>query len=77
MNLHGNVLVVVCTSATTATIYGQATVDGSGSYFYRIKVEDNGEGGAGVDRYEILVANGYYSGDHLLEGGNVQIHDTA
>jgi hypothetical protein len=27
-----------------------------------------------MDTYEILVGNGYYSGDKKLEGGNVQIH---
>jgi hypothetical protein len=74
MNLHGNVLVVVCTSTTEATIYGQATIDGAGSFFYRIKVRDLAEPGKGMDTYELLVDNGYYSGDKKLEGGNVQIH---
>ena len=75
MNLHGNVLVVICHSATEATIYGQATVDGSGSWYYRIRVQDNGEGGKDTDRYGIIVGNGYASGDQLLKGGNVQIHN--
>jgi hypothetical protein len=74
MNLHGNVLVVVCDSPTSATIYGQATVDGAGSFFYRIRVEDNGEPGKNTDKYWILVANGYDSGNKILKGGNVQIH---
>jgi hypothetical protein len=73
-NLHGNVLVVVCDSTTSATIYGQATVDGAGSFFYRIRVEDNGEPGKGVDKYWILIANGYDSDNKILKGGNVQIH---
>jgi hypothetical protein len=81
LNLHGNVLVVVCeppTSPTAATIYGKATVDGEGDYFYRIKVQDNGEGGKGVDRYGILIGTApmYSSGDQLLKGGNVQVHKT-
>lgn len=75
MNLHGNVLVVICHSATEATIYGQATVDGSGNWFYRIRVQDNGEPGRGNDMYGILVENGYASGDQILRGGNVQIHN--
>jgi hypothetical protein len=75
MDLHGNVLVVICTSATEATIYGQATIDGAGSFFYRIKVRDLGEPGRGSDTYEMFVANGYYSGDQTLQGGNVQIHN--
>lgn len=81
LNLHGNVLVVVCeppTSPTAATIYGKATVDGEGDYFYRIKVQDNGEGGKGVDKYGILIGTVpmYSSGDQTLKGGNVQIHKT-
>jgi hypothetical protein len=74
LNLHGNVLAVVCQSATDATIYGKATVDGSGSWFYRIRVQDNNEPGKGFDKYGIIVGNGYASGDQTLQGGNVQIH---
>ena len=73
MNLHGNVLAILCHSATEATIYGQATIDGSGSHFYRIKVKDLAEPGKGMDTYEMLTT-GYYSGDKILQGGNVQIH---
>jgi hypothetical protein len=74
MNLKGDVLVVICTSATEATIYGQATIDGSGSFFYRLNVEDNAEPGKDADKYWILVENGYDSGNQTLMGGNVQIH---
>ena len=74
MNLKGNVLVVVCVSATQATIYGSATIDGGGSFLYRLNVEDNAEPGKGADKYWILVANGYDSGNQILKGGNVQIH---
>jgi hypothetical protein len=75
MNLHGNVLAVLCDSATEATIYGLATVDGSPvPLFFRVRVQDNGEGGTAVDEYGIIVANGYASGDQPLQGGNVQIH---
>ncbi|MEN3310684.1 MAG: hypothetical protein V7645_13 [Actinomycetota bacterium] len=74
MNLKGNVLVVVCTSTTQATIYGEATIDGGDSFLYRLNVEDNAEPGKGADKYWILVANGYDSGNQILKGGNVQIH---
>jgi hypothetical protein len=67
------VLVIVCNSPTSATIFGEATIDGSGSHIYRIDVEDNGEPGRGVDRYRMRV-NAYDSGSQLLWGGNVQIH---
>jgi hypothetical protein len=74
MNLHGNVLAVVCgADGTQATVFGKATVDGSGSHFYRIDVRDLGEPGVGTDRYGILVATGYNSGEQVLMGGNVQI----
>jgi hypothetical protein len=75
MNLHGNVLVVVCNSATSATIYGEATIDGVGTFLYRLNVEDNAEPGKNKDKYWILVANGYDSGNQLLKSGNVQIHN--
>jgi hypothetical protein len=75
MNLHGTVLVVVCDEdETRATIFGTATVDGMGSFMYRLIVEDNGEPGVGTDKYWILVSNGYDSGNQTLRGGNVQIH---
>jgi hypothetical protein len=75
MNVHSiNVLAVVCTPTNLeASIYGEATIDGSGSFFYRIRVTDNGEPGTS-DIYGILLSNGYFSGDQTLEGGNVQIH---
>jgi len=73
-NLHGNVLVVVCDSTTSATIYGKATIDGTGDHFYRIRVEDNKEPGKGFDKYWMLIDTGYDSGNKVLKGGNVQIH---
>jgi hypothetical protein len=74
MNLHGNVLAVICESTTAATIYGSATIDGAGSHFYRIRVQDNDEPGRGADKYGIIADNGYDSGDQTLRGGNVQVH---
>jgi hypothetical protein len=74
MNVHSiNVLAITCDGANEASIYGQATVDGSGSHFYRIKVRDRGEPGI-LDTYWIILSNGYDSGDKRLQGGNVQIH---
>ena len=73
MNLHGNVLAIVCTSTTSATIFGEATIDGSGSHTYRIDVQDLAEPGKGADHYRMRV-NAYDSGDQVLKGGNVQIH---
>jgi len=77
MNVHSiNVLAVVCPGdpPTEASIFGEATIDGAGSFIYRIDVEDHGESGRGLDKYQIRLSNGYDSGDQLLEGGNIQIH---
>lgn len=72
-----NVLAVVCVrfpdGHAEATIFGEATVDGSGRFPFRVDVEDRGEPGS-ADTYWITVANGYDSGRHTLEGGNITIH---
>lgn len=68
-----NVRVVVCDDPTQAMIFGEATVNGSGTVSYRIAVRDQGEPGKGRDTYLILLSNGYSSGEQTLEGGNVQI----
>lgn len=68
------VLVVTCSAdGTSASIFGTATVDGAGTFGFRIDVRDLGEPGAS-DRYRIRLSNGYDSGDRQLEGGNIQIH---
>ncbi|MBA3366188.1 MAG: Ig-like domain-containing protein [Actinobacteria bacterium] len=66
-----NILAVTC-SGTEATIYGTATIDGVGQFFFRIQVSDVTKSGKG-DRYGILLSNGYYSGDQPLRGGNITI----
>ena len=69
-----NVQAVVCsTNKMQASIYGQATVNGSTIVNYLIQVKDLGEPGR-QDTYRIILSNGYDSGEHTLEGGNVQIH---
>jgi hypothetical protein len=69
-----DVQAVVCESPTQASIFGQASVNGSGAFFYRISVKDVAEPGSGRDTYSILLSNGYASGEQVLQGGNVQIH---
>jgi len=75
MNVHSiDVLAVVCSAdGTMASIFGTATVDGSGSFDYRIDLKDLAEPGSS-DTYRIRLSNGYDSGEQVLEGGNVQIH---
>jgi hypothetical protein len=71
---------VICSDdRTSAELYGRGSVDGSGSYEYRIRLEDNGEPGTS-DKYGITIAGlpfphpgTYASGDQTLDGGNIQI----
>jgi hypothetical protein len=69
-----SVLAATCSSdKKQASIYGRGTVNGAGSYLFKIDVQDLGEPGVGRDTYRILLSSGYDSGVHKLEGGNVQI----
>jgi hypothetical protein len=58
---------------TSASIFGTATIDGSGTFVFRIDVTDQGEPGTN-DSYGIMLSDGYVSGQQQLQGGNVQIH---
>jgi hypothetical protein len=75
MNVHSiSVAVVTCSrDGTSATIFGTATLDGSGSYAFRIDLRDVGEPGTS-DTYRIRLSNSYDSGAQVLNRGNVQIH---
>jgi Mg-chelatase subunit ChlD len=76
INVHSiNVQAVTCNAAgTSASIFGTATINGAGTFDYRIDVVDNGEPGAGSDTYRIGLSNGYDSGVQTLAGGNIQLH---
>ena len=67
-----NVLAVVCDGSSRASIFGQATINGSDMFNYRINVQDQGGPGRGQDTYQLLI-DGYNSGELILRGGNVQI----
>jgi len=75
INVHSiDVLSVVCSSdGTQASIFGTATINGSGTFNYRIDLKDLGEPGSS-DTYRIRLSNGYDSGELVLKQGNVQIH---
>ena len=73
LKLHSlNVLAVVCDGTTRASIFGQATIDGSGVVNYRINVQDLGGPGKGIDTYWLLMDD-YNTGEQILRGGNIQI----
>ena len=69
-----DVQAVVCNNdRTAASIFGNTTVDGSGSFEYEIDLQDNGEPGVN-DSYRIFIPGvGYDSFPQKLQGGNVQI----
>jgi hypothetical protein len=69
-----DVQAVACSGdRTQASLFGNATVDGAGSYEYQIDLLDNGEPGVD-DKYRIFIPGvGYESGLQTLRGGNVQI----
>ena len=69
-----DVQAVVCNDdRTQASLFGNTTVDGSGSYEYQIDLQDNGEPGTN-DKYRIFIPGvAYESGLQTLRGGNVQI----
>src|SRR5262249_51328528 len=62
MNVHSiNVQAVACSAdGTSASIFGQTTIDGAGTYDYRIDVKDFGEPGS-HDTYRIRISSGYDS----------------
>jgi hypothetical protein len=59
-------------AGTHATFGGNATINGSPTT-YRIKVDDNGEPGAGLDTFTITTTSGY-SATGVLTDGNIQVH---
>ena len=74
LNVHSSAMVAVVCSGNKASVFGTATINGSGSYNYRIDLTDNGEPGAGADKYRIRLSTGYDSGERTLAGGNIQMH---
>jgi hypothetical protein len=76
MNVHSiDVLAVTCSrDGTMSSIFGTATIDGAGSFDFRIDVQDLGEPGS-TDTYRIRLSTGYDSGEQVIVGGNVQIHN--
>jgi hypothetical protein len=71
--LSTDILAVVCRTATEATVFGRAWVNGVNGVFYRIDLKDRDELGAD-DTYSIMLSNGYTSGEQALDSGSIQIH---
>jgi hypothetical protein len=76
-DLHSIALLAATCSSDlkSATIYGTARIDGSGTHAFRIDVTDMGSPGTN-DSYGIIIPDiGYASGQHQLQAGNVTIHE--
>ena len=75
LNVHSIELTATTCSddLKSATIFGTATIDGSGVHVFRIDVTDMGKSGKN-DTYGIILDTGYMSGQQQLQGGNVTIH---
>ena len=61
-------------TSTSRVFEGEAEVNGTPGYTYRVEVADNGEPGRRTDRLKISLSYNNYSADGTLEGGNIQLH---
>ncbi len=58
-------------------ICGEGVVDGGAGSFpvtFRVRMEDNAEPGAGIDKFGVRLSNGYDLSTRVLHGGNIQLH---
>ncbi len=74
LNVHSTAVLAVVCSGTRASVFGTATINGSGSFSYRIDLTDTAEPGIDADKYRIRLSTGYDSGEQTLIGGNIQLH---
>lgn len=63
----------VAVNGNCADILGTATVNGTGSFGFQVRVCDNGEPGKDSDTFTITMSDGY-TATGTLRGGNIQIH---
>jgi len=62
---------IVC-EGSDASIFGQATIDGSNVVNFRINLHDAGVPGKGQDTYQLIIGD-YDTGEQTLGGGNIKI----
>jgi hypothetical protein len=75
--LKGTAIELQFTSTTAASLRGPCELSGGAACSFEVTIEDNGEPGAGVDRFSIRVFDGagnlvHSAGGHLA-GGNIQV----
>lgn len=72
VNIKCTDVTVITANTTSATIFGNATINGVATT-YRIDVTDNGEPGIGTDTFSVQTSSGYYASG-TLAGGNISMH---
>jgi hypothetical protein len=73
LDVSSTSITAIVQSGDAATFFGIATIDGVGSFVFRVDVVDGGEPSSS-DHFRIRLSTGYDSGDQLLTRGNVQVH---
>ena len=71
-NVNSTVITSVSTSGQCGLLTGMATVNGSGSVAFQVRVCDNGEPGTN-DTFSIIMGDGYTASGTLING-NIQLH---
>jgi hypothetical protein len=73
LDVRSTSITAIVQIGSSATVFGIATINGSGSFVFRVDVIDGGEPSTS-DHFRIRLSTGYDSGDRLLTRGNIQTH---
>lgn len=71
--VESTVLTALVVSGSSGTVFGTATINGSGAFSFRVDVVDMGEPGRS-DTFRIRTSDGYDSAASPLIRGNIQVH---
>lgn len=69
LTMHSISIQTIVCEGPSASIFGQASINGSGVVDFRINLQDFGKGS---DTYQLIIDD-YDSGEQVLGGGNIQI----
>jgi len=75
LNFHLQSITIdaIMIDGSSAKVFGTVTVDGGGSFVFRLDLADITEPGVEHDTFRLRLSNGYDSGLTTLNGGNIQI----
>ncbi len=80
INLKSATIDWLVISATSAQFQGTGTINGEGTYTFRVRGTDNGEPGAGTDHFDIRIwegaeteGNPLHKAKNTLNGGNIVV----